>query len=95
MEVRSVGGAVSFSVRVTPRASRNTIDGEYQGAIKVRLTAPPLDDRANEALRHFLAARLRVSPSAVTIVSGEKSRTKVVSVVGVTPEAVALLAESR
>lgn len=69
-----------------PRSSRDGIDGEYQGALKVRLTAPPVDDRANDALRHFLAARLRVAPSAVTIMSGRKSRTKLVSVAGATEE---------
>ena len=51
---------IVFAVRVTPRASRDAIEGEYQGALKVRLTAPPVDDRANDALRRLLAARLNV-----------------------------------
>ena len=72
-----------FAVRVSPRASRDAIEGEYQGALKVRLTAPPVEDRANEALRKLLAARLRVPVSAVKIVAGEKSRSKRVSVSGV------------
>jgi len=73
-----------FLVRVTPRASREAIEGEYQGALKVRLTAPPVDDRANEALSRFLGARLKVPASAVKIVAGEKSRTKRVAVRGIT-----------
>jgi len=83
IEVTSRDGAVSFAVRVIPRASRDAVDGEFQGALKVRLTAPPADNRANEALRRFLADRLNVSASAVRILRGEKSRIKHVEVRGV------------
>jgi uncharacterized protein (TIGR00251 family) len=75
-------GLVIFVVRVTPRASRDSIEGEYQGALKVRLTAAPITNRANEALKRFLAACLNVPVSAVRIVIGEKSRNKRVSVAG-------------
>jgi hypothetical protein len=77
-------GTASFAVRVQPRASRDEIAGEYQGGLKIRLTAPPVDDRANEALRMLLAARLKVPLSAVRIASGERSRTKRVEIRGVT-----------
>ncbi len=83
MDVLEQDGAAVFSVRVRPRASRNAIDGEWQGALKVRLTAPPVDDKANDALRRFLAARLNVPLAAVTILSGERSRTKRIAVKGV------------
>jgi uncharacterized protein len=83
IEMISRDGAVSFAVRVIPRASRDAVDGEFQGALKVRLTAPPADNRANEALRRFLADRLNVSASAVRILRGEKSRSKHVEVRGV------------
>jgi uncharacterized protein (TIGR00251 family) len=76
-------GAITFMVRLQPRASRDAIEGEHDGALKVRLTAPPVDGRANEALRRLLAERLHVAASAVQIVAGEKSRTKRVSVEGV------------
>ncbi|HTZ98745.1 MAG TPA: DUF167 domain-containing protein [Candidatus Aquilonibacter sp.] len=82
IEVRERDGAVTFAVRVTPRASRDAIEGEHEGALKVRLTAPPVDDRANEALIRLLAERLNVPKSAVRIVAGEKSRTKRVEVSG-------------
>ena len=85
IEVTSRDGAVSFAVRVIPRASRDAVDGEFQGALKVRLTAPPADNRANEALRRFLAERLNVSAAAVRILRGEKSRSKRVEVRGVSP----------
>jgi uncharacterized protein len=77
-------GAVTFLVRVTPRASGDAIEGEYQGALKVRLTAPPVDGRANETLRRLLADRLNVPVSAVRIVAGQKSRTKRISITGIT-----------
>src|SRR5271169_6489913 len=91
MELQEKDGGITFAVRVAPRSSRDAIEGEYQGALKVRLTAPPVDDRANEALRRLLAERLKVPVSAVRIVAGEKSRTKRVSIMGVKREQVAAL----
>lgn len=84
MEITAQNNGVSFAVRVTPRSSRDAIEGEVQGVLKVRLCAPPVDDRANDALRKLLAARLKVPTSAVKIVAGEKSRTKRVFIEGVT-----------
>ena len=88
IEISENAGGVTFAVRVAPRASRDAIEGEYAGALNVRLTAPPVDDRANEALRRLLAERLNVPVSAVRIVAGEKSRTKRVAIVGVSRERV-------
>jgi len=88
IEIFQIAGGITFKVRVAPRASRDAIEGEYQGALKVRLTAPPIEDRANEALRRLLAARLKVPVSAVRIVAGEKSRNKRVAIAGVSPEQV-------
>ena len=93
MQITEKDGVVSFAVRVQPRASRDEFAGEWQEGLKIRLTAPPLDDRANEALRRFLAASLKVPLSAVRIAAGERSRTKRVEVRGVTAEAVRELAE--
>lgn len=84
MEIAEKNGTVSFAVRVQPRASRDEIVGEYQGGLKIRLTAPPVDDRANESLRKLLASRLKVPLSTVRIASGEHSRTKRVEIHGVT-----------
>ncbi|HVA72739.1 MAG TPA: DUF167 domain-containing protein [Candidatus Limnocylindrales bacterium] len=92
IEVTTCDGAIVFAVRVIPRASRDSIDGEFHGALKVHLTAPPVDDRANEALRRVLAERLNVSVSAVKIRSGEKSRTKRVEIQGVAASRVQSLA---
>jgi hypothetical protein len=93
IEVLERGGIVTFSVRVQPRASRNEIEGEWQGALKVRLTAPPVDDRANEALCRLLAANLNIPASAVRIIGGLKSRSKRIEIRGVTAEQVRALSE--
>jgi hypothetical protein len=92
MQIVEKNGTLSFAVRVQPRASRDEIAGEYQDGLKIRLTAPPLDDRANESLRKLLASRLKVPLSAVRIASGEHSRTKRVEVSGVTAEMIRILA---
>jgi uncharacterized protein len=70
-------------VRVQPRASSDAVAGEVEGALKIRLMAPPVDDRANEALRRFLAAELKIGISAVRIAGCERSRTKRIEVRGV------------
>lgn len=83
IEIVERDGCVMFAVRVAPRASRNAIEGEHAGALKVRLTAPPVEGRANDALCRLLAEQMNVPVRAVTIVAGESSRTKRVSVAGV------------
>ncbi|HJR62798.1 MAG TPA: DUF167 domain-containing protein [Gemmatimonadaceae bacterium] len=79
---------VRFTVRVQPRSSRNTIDGVHAGALKVRLTAPPVDGAANDALVELLCRHLRVAARSVHIVSGGTSRTKLVDIEGVEPDQV-------
>jgi len=71
-----------LTVRLTPRASREEIAGVREGAILVRVTAPPVDGAANAALVRLLAKALGVPKGAVAIISGETSRTKVVEVAG-------------
>jgi len=92
MEIAACPGGVTFYVQVQPRASRDAIEGEYADALKIRLSAPPVDDRANAALVRLLAERLNVPRAAVRIVAGEKSRRKRVVVAGVKREQVLALA---
>ena len=73
-----------FSVRVQPRASKDEIVGEVDGILKIRLRAPAVEDRANDALIEFLAQTLNTSKAAVRILSGERSRTKRIEIRGVT-----------
>lgn len=77
------GGAVRIPVRAQPRASRSELVGEYDGALKVRLAAPPVEGAANAELVRFLARRLGVPRSAVRVVAGETGRNKLVEVDGV------------
>jgi uncharacterized protein (TIGR00251 family) len=84
LEVQEREGSATFLVRVQPRASKDEIAGEMGGALKVRLRAPAVEDRANEALLEFLAQLLITPKSAVRILSGERSRTKRVEIRGVT-----------
>ena len=82
---------VRFEVRVAPRASRETFVGAHDGALKVALTAPPVDGAANDALIRLLAKALAVPRRAVHIVKGQHSRTKTVRVEGIGPAAVVAL----
>jgi uncharacterized protein len=91
IEVVQKNNGVSFRVRVQPRASRDLVGGEWEGALKVRLTAPPVDSKANEALCGLLAECLNVPAGAVRLLSGERSRTKRVEVDGVGAEQVRAL----
>lgn len=85
-KVTRAARGVSFPVHVVPRASKNEISGRYGEAVKVRLTAPPVEGAANRALIEFLAAQLGVPESQIEIVSGAASRDKLVCVAGMTPQ---------
>ena len=84
VSVHESGDGISFSVKVHPRAKKNSITGEVGGALKLALTAPPVDGAANEACVEFFAKSLKVKRSSVTIASGERKRLKQVRVAGVT-----------
>jgi len=88
VETQERDGAVIFAVRVQPRASKDEIAGEMGGALKIRLRAPAVEDRANEALINFLAELLKTSRSAVSILGGERSRAKRIEIRGVTRQQV-------
>ena len=71
-----------IEVRVTPRAPRDEIAGWRAGRLRVRVTAPPVDDRANAAVCKLIAKRAGVPRSAVSVVAGGRSRDKVVEISG-------------
>ena len=79
------GGGCVFYVHVVPRSRRDEVVGLYAGAMRVRLTAPPVDGKVNDALCIFLARALQSSRGDVTILGGHASRHKRVQVVGVSP----------
>lgn len=74
---------ISFAIKVHPRARRNAITGVVGGALKLALTAPPVDGKANHAVIEFFADLFAIPRSSVTIASGETSRNKVVRIAGV------------
>ena len=83
IDLEEVTGAIRFDLRVSPRASRNAVGGVHDGALRVKVTAPPVDGKANAAIIKLLAKALGVPKRAVRIVSGESSKTKRVQVDGV------------
>lgn len=91
--VQTRGDAVRFSVRVQPRSFRAGVEGVQLGALRVRLSAPPVDGAANDELVELLAELLDVPKSRVRIVSGTSSRTKLIEVDGIDAERVRALAE--
>jgi hypothetical protein len=86
VEVRD--GRARFSVHVQPRASRSGIVGLHGNALKVRVTAPPVDGAANSELVKVLAEAFAVPRSSVRILAGESSRSKIVEVDGLSETAV-------
>jgi uncharacterized protein (TIGR00251 family) len=78
--------AASVSVRIHPRARTNAITGKFGDALKLSLTAPPVDGEANEACIEFFAKLLKVPRSSVSIAAGQSSRNKVIRVVGLSAD---------
>src|ERR1700730_16646733 len=92
LTVQRCDGGVIVLVRVQPRASKDEVAGVMDGALKVRLQAPAVEDRANEALCEYLARLLKTPKSAVRILGGGRSRIKRIEIRGVTePEVRGLL----
>jgi uncharacterized protein (TIGR00251 family) len=73
---------LTFAVRVVPRASRTEIAGEYNGALKIRVAAPPVEGAANREVIRLLAKVFNLPQNAVEIVSGTASKNKIVHIVG-------------
>ena len=84
-------GALVFKVKVQPRSARDAVVGLLGDSVKVALTAPPVDGKANAALVKFLSKALGVSKSSVHILAGQTGRDKLLSCAGATPEALAAL----
>jgi uncharacterized protein (TIGR00251 family) len=86
--VRDSPSGATFAVKVQPRAKKNAITGEIGDALKVAVTAPPVEGRANQACIEFFANLLDVPRSSVSIASGQNSRNKVIRVAGLSAEQV-------
>jgi len=88
LRITETDGRVRFSVRVQPRASKTELAGIHGDALKIRLSAPPVDGAANDALVEFLAETFAVPRRNVRLVSGESSRSKIVEIEGINERAV-------
>jgi uncharacterized protein (TIGR00251 family) len=86
--IQTSPNGVTFAIKVHPRAKKNAIAGEVGDALKVALTAPPVDGKANESCVEFFAKLLKVPRSSVTIAAGQTSRNKVIRVTGLSAEEV-------
>lgn len=84
---RPAGPSATVSVRVVPRSSKEGVAGCEGGVVRIRLNAAPVDGKANEALVRFLAKALGVPKGRITLVAGERGRSKIVRVAGLTREA--------
>jgi uncharacterized protein len=78
----------ALEIHVIPRARKTEVAGERDGAVLVRLAAPPVEGAANDALIDFLATTLRLPRRDIRIIGGERSRRKKVAIAGMTPEQV-------
>lgn len=86
--LRESAKGISFAVRVQPRARKNAVTGMSGDSLKLALTAPPVEGKANQAVIDFFADLFQIPRSSVTIASGETSRNKVIRVIGLTLAAV-------
>jgi len=84
LDIREDAGGVLLMVRVQPRAAKNQLAGELNGALKIRLAAPPVDGAANRCCCEFLASLLGVAKTRVNIAHGHAGRNKTVRVGGIT-----------
>ncbi len=80
IEVAEKNGAVTFRVRAQPRASKTEMAGEYAGALRLRIAAPPVDGKANDECRRFFAKLFEVPSRNVEIVAGDSSRDKIIRI---------------
>jgi uncharacterized protein len=84
--IQDTRSGATFAVKVHPRARKNALAGKFGDALKVSLTAPPAEGRANQACIEFFADLLKVPRSSVTIASGQSNRNKIVHVAGMSAE---------
>jgi uncharacterized protein len=86
--IQNSPNGITFAVKVHPRAKKNAVTGEVGDALKLALTAPPVDGKANTACIEFFAKLLNLPRSSVTIAAGQTSRNKVIRVAGLTAQQV-------
>ena len=91
---QAADGRLTLTLHIQPGAKKTEFAGLHGDALKIRLAAPPVDGKANEALIRFIADQHGLAKSAVNLKSGQTSRRKVLAVIGATAEAVARFAQA-
>ncbi|PYX08336.1 MAG: hypothetical protein DMG88_11005 [Acidobacteria bacterium] len=84
--IHDTPSGATFAVKIHPRAKKNAITGELGDALKLSLTTPPIEGRANQACIEFIANLLKVQCSSVSIASGQNSRRKVIRIIGLSAD---------
>jgi hypothetical protein len=82
LNITEVPGGIRIEIKVQPRSSKNQLAGEQEGALKIKLTAAPVDGEANQALISFLSASFKIPKKNITLLKGETSRHKLVEIIG-------------
>ncbi len=82
LAIRESEGGVTFSIRVLPRSSRSEIAGIQESALRIRITAPPVEGLANEECIRLLAKKLHIAKSRISLIAGQQSRNKTVRIEG-------------
>src|SRR5262245_30729677 len=88
VKLTATDDSITFAVRVQPRSSKSGVVGELDGALKIRLAAPPVDGEANEELTRLLAKLFGAPRQRIAIISGQTSKNKIVRVSGISVEEV-------
>jgi len=86
LNIQEFDEGLRIEVKVQPRSSRNQISGEQDGALKVKLTAPPVEGEANQALVYFLARTLKLPRKNIILIRGETARNKLIEIRGLSKE---------
>lgn len=86
ISIQETAKGLTFAVKVHPRSRKNAITGTVGEALKLALTAPPVDGKANQAVIEFFADLFQIPRASVTIASGETNRSKIVRITGATAE---------
>ncbi|KUG02705.1 hypothetical protein ASZ90_019899 [hydrocarbon metagenome] len=83
LNISEIPGGIRLEIKVQPRSSKNQIAGKQEGALKIKLTAPPVEGEANQALINFLSAFLKIPKRNINLIKGETSRHKLVEIQGI------------
>ena len=84
LNLQETEDGIILPVRIQPRSSKDEVVGEYNGALKIRLTSPPVEGEANRRCIEFLAKRLKIGKSQIEIIKGGRSRDKMIKIIGLT-----------